>query len=271
MADELFNVVFRGDIVPGQSLPEVKQRFAQLFKLDAAKTDAYFTGKPVVLKKECDRATADKFKQALQQAGVLVDIKSVAPAPVSAPSQSVPQAAPVAPQSSPAAVAATPAPAPVASEASWSLSARGSVLIKPEEVVTPEPVKVSTDHIAVVKRNPFASDAEAPLEPARDVAPPPLDLSAYAVGKAGEPLVEYQEFVPLDIDLSAITLDHPGASLLREDEIMPVMDIELDLSDFALAPPGGDLGQIAPPPAPPPPSTDHLSVEPAATRRPFQN
>lgn len=145
------------------------------------------------------------------------------------------------------------------------------MLIKPEEVVAPEPIQVSIDHISVVKRNPFASDGEAPLEPARDVAPPPLDLSAYAVGKAGEPLAEYQEFVPRDIDLSAITLDHPGATLLREDEIMPVMEIEMDLSDFALAPQGGDLGQIVPPPAPPPPSTDHLSVEPPATRRPFQS
>ena len=57
MADELFNVVFRGDIVSGHNLADVKARFAQLFKTDIAKVENFFAGRPVVLKANCDRAT----------------------------------------------------------------------------------------------------------------------------------------------------------------------------------------------------------------------
>lgn len=266
MADELFNVIFRGDIAPGQTLPDVKARFAQLFKLDAAKLEAYFTGKPVVLKKECDRATADKFKAVLQQAGALVNIKSAIAAVAAPVATSSPIATPPAATSVTAApVAATPAveanTVQSASEGSWSLSPRGADLLKPEEVRAPAPVNVSIDHIAVAKRNPFAADAEAPLEAARDAEAPQLDLSAYQLGKVGEALVEFQDFVPRDLDLSALTLDALGANLLPADEQLPVMGVAVDLSGLQLAPPGGDLGQIAPPVAPAPPSTDHLSLD----------
>ena len=273
MSDERFNVVFRGDIVPGQVLPEVKQRFAQVFKLEADKVDSYFSGKPVVLKKECDRATADKFKAVLQQAGALVDIKSAnapeaaprpAPAkPAPAPAQTVTAASPVSPSAtaSPAITASAATTVSAETEAAWSLSARGSDLLKPDEVVVPEPVNVSIDHIQMVKRNPFAADMEDPLEPDRDVTPPELDLSSYQLSQAGGTLTEYQEFVPLEIDLSALSLDKPGADLIREDEQLPLATVEVDISGLDLAPPGGMLGQVEAPPPPPPPSTDHLSIE----------
>ncbi len=267
MADELFNVIFRGDIVPGQVLADVKARFAQLFKLDQAKVDAYFTGKPVVLKKDCDRATADKFKAALQQAGAVVDIKSAmaaSPAPAPRPVSAASPAPAVSVAPSPSSV---PSPAAVQAATSavvagtWSLSPRGSDLLKAGEIAEAAPVQVSIDHISVVKRNPFAADAEAPLEPDRNIEPPALDLSAYRLGSVGETLTELQEFVPLQLDLSALSLDAPGADLLREDEKMPVMAVDFDLGDISLAPVGGELGEIAKPVAPPPPATDHLSLE----------
>ncbi len=279
MSDERFNVVFRGDIVPGQTLPDVKVRFAQVFRLEADKVDAYFSGKPMVLKKECDRATAEKFKAVLQQAGALVDIKNAdaaAAAPRPAPVRPAPVAAPVVtPVVTPVPVAAAPAPAPQAQETpksppqqpqpsgeeSWSLSARGADLLKPEERVEPEPVKVNIDYIQVAKRNPFATDMEEPLEASRDVAPPPLDLSAYQLSQTGGSLVEYQEFVPREIDLSELTLDAVGAMMVSEDDLLPMAAVEVDISGLDMAPAGGDLGQIKAPPPPPPPSTEHLSVD----------
>lgn len=85
-----------------------------------------------------------------------------------------------------------------------------------EERVQPEPVKVNIDYIQVAKRNPFATDMEEPLEASRDVAPPPLDLSAYQLSQTGGSLVEYQEFVPREIDLSELTLDAVGAMMVSE-------------------------------------------------------
>lgn len=258
MAEELFHVVFRGDIADGFALQDVKARFAQLFKLDPSRVDPYFSGKPTALKKDCDRATADKFRAALQQIGAVAEVRSATP--VTAPAAAAPSAA---------AVTAPPAPAPVPAPAAkpavavdpWSLSPQGGNLVRPDEIAAAAPVQVSIDHISVVKRNPFAADAEPPLEADRVVVAPALDLSAYEVASAGAALAEYETFVPLDLDLSALSLDAPGADLLRADEQLPQASVEVDISDLSLAPPGGDLGQIAPPAAPPPPSTDHLSIQ----------
>lgn len=267
MADELFNVIFRGDTVAGQNVADVKARFAQLFKMDPAKVEGFFAGKPVVLKANCDRATGDKFKAALENAGAIVEVKSVAPAvPVPAP-----VAAPVAATPAPVVAAPTPAappppqaaPQPVAAAEPanpWSLAATGSDLLRANEISQPEPVQVDISKISIVKRNPFSTDAEEPLEAARHVSAPPLDLSNLKLGEVGETLVEFKEFVPRNIDLSALSLDAVGADVLREDERQQFVPANVDTSGMDIAPAGGDLGQIKPPPAPPAPSTDHLSV-----------
>jgi hypothetical protein len=267
MAEELFNLIFRGDIVAGFNLPDVKASFAQMFKLDPAKVDAYFMGKPTILKKDCDRATADKFQAAMQRIGAVLDVRSVAPAgeQPSAQAAARPQSAPAqqsipAQQSTPAQQAAAPA-RPAVSTNPWSLSAQGSTLIRPDEIVQPEPVKVDITHISLTKRNPFAMDAEEPLEADHSVPPPKLDLSGLELGKAGEPLVEFQEFVPRAIDLSELSLAAAGSDVLRPDEREIVVPVQVDTSELNLASPGGDLGQIAPPPAPPAPPTDHLSIQ----------
>lgn len=70
-----FDIVFRGDIILGHSLEEVKLRLQKLFKADAAKIDALFCGRPVPLKRNLDEATARKYKAVLQKAGAEVSIK----------------------------------------------------------------------------------------------------------------------------------------------------------------------------------------------------
>jgi hypothetical protein len=271
MSEELFNVVFRGDIVPGQVLPDVKLKFAQVFRLTPDKVDAYFSGKPVVLKKECDRATAEKFKAVLQQAGALVDIKSAnAPAPAPrpapvrpvAPVQSAASVQPAAAPAQPAVVNVAPAVAVADTDPeSWTIGKQGADILRPEERVEPAPVQVSIDHIELKKRNPFSMDEEEPLEEARDLPPPELDLSLYQVAATGETLVEYQEFVPAEIDLGNLSLDQVGADVLRDDEREVVEPVVVDISSISLAPPGGELGELEKPVPPPPPSTDHLSID----------
>lgn len=267
MADELFNVIFRGDTVAGHNLADVKARFAQLFKMDPTKVEGFFAGKPVVLKANCDRATGDKFKVALENAGAIVEVKSVTPAvPVPAP------VATTAPVATPAPVVAAPAPTPAAPPQAtpqppaaepanpWSLAATGSDLLRANEINQLEPVQVDISKISLVKHNPFSTDAEEPLEAARHVSAPPLDLSNLKLGEVGETLVEFKEFVPKNIDLSELSLAAPGTDVLREDERQQFVPANVDTSGMDIAPAGGDLGQIKPPPAPPAPSTDHLSV-----------
>jgi len=88
MSDMRYNIVFNGDLVPGSDPATVKQNLARLFKLDAARVEAMFGGKPVVLKKDADQATAMKFRAVLKQAGAqcrmepLGDVEEVQAAPV---------------------------------------------------------------------------------------------------------------------------------------------------------------------------------------------
>lgn len=114
MSDARFNLVFNGELVAGASPDAVKQNLAKLFKLDPARVEAMFSGKPVVLKKDADQATAMKFRAVLRQAGAQVRMEpvgaveevSAAPAPPAEPvTVESPAAAPV------AATAAASAPA----------------------------------------------------------------------------------------------------------------------------------------------------------------
>lgn len=72
-----FDVVFRGEIVEGQTVEKVKQKATQLFKLPPEKIDAMFTGQLVTLKKNIDQKTAEKYKTILQQSGMLVDVQEI--------------------------------------------------------------------------------------------------------------------------------------------------------------------------------------------------
>lgn len=255
MADELFNVVFRGDILPGHNLAEVKARFAQLFKMDAAKAEGFFSGKPLALKANCDRVTADKFKAVLTQAGAAVEIRSAAVAQATPPAPVVPQ---------PAKPAATLAPAPVATASPsdpWSLSAAGSSLLRPDENKAPAPVEVDTSHLKVVRPKLFSDEPEEPLEPSRPMVQSSINLSAYQLAAVGEDLVPQEAFILRDIDLSALSLDALGADVLRDDEKQVFVPANIDTSGVDIAPAGSDMGQIKQPLAPPAPSTEHISLQ----------
>ncbi len=261
MADELFNVVFRGDILPGYNLVDVKARFAQLFKMDVAKAEGFFSGKPLVLKANCDQATAAKFKAVLEQAGAMVEVRSAAaqaPAPTTASAPSAkPATAPVA-ASAPA--PSTSAPASAAPNP-WSLSAAGSNLLKPEENKPVVAAEIDISHLKVVKPKLFSDEPEEPLEPPRPEVTIHVDLSAYQLAATGEVLGEQLEFVPLNLDLSELVLDAVGADVLREEEKTVFVPANIDTSSIDVAPTGSDMGQVKQPPAPPAPSTEHISLQ----------
>src|SRR5690606_26150701 len=85
-----FDIIFPGDTVFGQQLADVKLRLQQLFKSDAAKIDALFTGRPVPLKRDLDESTANKYRDALLKAGAMVDICPSDKSPVNAPVRPAP-------------------------------------------------------------------------------------------------------------------------------------------------------------------------------------
>lgn len=259
---ELFNVVFRGDILPGHTLPAVKAQMAQLFKLDEARLAAVFSGKPVVLKKDCDVATAEKLKAALTRVGADSEIRPSAPV-VTDPAVASPRvaAAPSPPPPAPAPLApVTAAQAPAAGGA-MKLAPVGPVMTEAERAALRKPpVQVKTDHIVLEKRTSsfmVADDKPAPGKRPEIKAP---DFGVAAVG--GDLLKEDEKRVyeELDLDLSAFEVAELGADMLSEDDKVPLPVMEIEELNADLAPVGSDMAQIKKPPPPPPPKTDHLKL-----------
>ena len=101
MSDARFNIVFSGELVAGADPAKVRENLAKVFKMDLAKVEALFSGKPVVIKKGADEATATKFRAVLRQAGAQCEV-----VPLDQPAQTPAPEAPAAAQES----AASPEP-----------------------------------------------------------------------------------------------------------------------------------------------------------------
>ena len=67
-----YNLIFQGKIIDGASLDEVKSNVARLFKADAEKTAALFSGKTIVIKKNLNSESTKKYLAILKKAGAVI-------------------------------------------------------------------------------------------------------------------------------------------------------------------------------------------------------
>ncbi|PCJ38294.1 MAG: hypothetical protein COA75_00595 [Cellvibrionales bacterium] len=142
MSDQQFDVFFRGDIVAGQSVGDVKERLAGLFKLEAAKVEQLFSGRPTAIRRNLDEAGAKKYEQALLKIGAIAELRpvkvdapaaeAVTPAPVAAKRNPFLEPAKQAPVATPASLS-EPAEQPAADGGDMSLAPVGSDVLRPDE------------------------------------------------------------------------------------------------------------------------------------------
>lgn len=242
MSAETFDIVFRGDIAFGQNLVDVKSRLQQLFKIDAAKVDALFTGKPIVLKRALDAASAEKYRDVLTKAGALIEI---------APSKPVDaQPTTTAPKSVTAPVAVTPATtntnnsdAPATGQ--WTLAPVGSLLMPTSARLAPvnRHFDLSVFSLRAVGGN-LLDKTEVPA-----VAAAVVSIPEYKVADVGANLIEAgekNELPLLEIDVEDWGLSEPGAPLLADNERKAEVPSPVLNNDFSLAPVGSLLEQIKP-------------------------
>lgn len=69
-----FDLLFRGEIATGEDIDQVKAKIATSFKLDEAAVQKLFSGAVVSLKRNIDRAAAERIYQRLTAAGALAKI-----------------------------------------------------------------------------------------------------------------------------------------------------------------------------------------------------
>ncbi|ARN74190.1 hypothetical protein [Oceanicoccus sagamiensis] len=72
---ESYSVVVTGKIAEGFELSQVKGNVGKLFKLDDAKVEKLFAGKPVAIRRGVEKGQALKLRAALAKAGAIAAVK----------------------------------------------------------------------------------------------------------------------------------------------------------------------------------------------------
>lgn len=246
MGNSGFDIIFRGDVVFGHQLADVKLRLQQLFKADAAKIDALFTGRPVPLKRNLDEATAHKYRDALLKAGAMVEV---------CPSDKSPANTPIRPV-----IARPVAKEPEPQSDSWTLAPVGSYLLPASQrPAQPAPLAVDTSGLSLrPAEGNLVDSAEVHHEHDSVVIAPDLGLAA-----VGADLISADEKFELplvEIELEDWEIADLGSDLLADNERPLIVPVAIANNDFGLAPVGSDLGQLKPEVTPLAPDTSGLRL-----------
>lgn len=153
--EQRYDLLFRGDIVPGRQLDDVKTRVRELFQIDDARLASLFSGRPVLIRRELGAMEAERYRGALAAAGALVELRPVSGSPEGA------------------AAAATLQPA----AGDWDLTPVGADLLRPEERGQSAPRAVDVGHLSVL---PPGADVLR-LEERRAVAAVSIDTSRFGL------------------------------------------------------------------------------------------
>jgi uncharacterized protein YbjQ (UPF0145 family) len=137
----VFNVVFKGETLPGQDIEVVKKRLGAVMKTDAQAIERLFTGQPVVVRKGVGADTGRKFEKVFASAGAVCYLE-----PVGSPSP--PEPLPPA-ESLPAAGETPPTgPVPVSPQATTIMNVDGGKMILTNVEMVPG--KTIVEHFGLV-------------------------------------------------------------------------------------------------------------------------
>lgn len=278
--EQRYNILFSGQLLEGQQLDQVRAKLATLFNADQQTLDRLFSGKPQVLKRDCDKSTAQKYKQAMERAGARPviqaaqaseDTKAAAPA---TPQPGTPQ--PATPQSMSAAeriaaLAAAPdlegyrsdsaetsatTPAPGSVPGDPQLAPAGEELLGAGERQQPAQQEVDTSGLEIGP----PLDRLSPEPPPAPAAP---DTSHLDVAQVGDTIPNLAGEVPPPAPDTAHLDIAPTGADFSEFARPAAQDLDLDLSDMELAPTGADVleEKYRKEAAATAPDTGHLSLE----------
>ncbi len=266
MSEELYNIVFKGELVRSFELDAVKKNVGQLFKMQGPKLDALFSGKTIVLKRNLNFDAATKYRVAIKKAGARVDLMPVAPAEDVSPSAEKPQ---VTQTSAPVAISS---PKPMG-KAVFGEQPSALANATPEAAAAKPEHQVSSPKVSAQESAQPADESGFSLAPVgssvldaserSEQAPVDVDTSQLSLKEAAGDLLdtaEKRQYESLDVDLSGIDLAPEGAQVLNEDERPKVDAVQVDVSDLSVAEAGVRLGEPSPEP-PPAPDVSGISLE----------
>jgi hypothetical protein len=292
--EERYNVYFAGQVMAGFDTRTVRDKLAKIFNADQATLDKLFSGKAQLIKRDCDAATAAKFKQALERAGAIPIIKSATANAAATVSNTATTTAATPPPDAPpramtaaekiAALAAAPDEIRFQKRAPDSGGAdhRGHTAVVRNEtdsvtdtdnggiVLAPPGTAVlrEEERAAPVKRTVDTSGLEIDATATRlsDAPPPPPaapDTRHLSMGAVGDSIPNLPSAaIPLSPNLDGLVLSAAGTDF--SDCALPAAEaLPLDLSHLAALPPGEiPLEEQRRRPLPvATPDTDHIALE----------
>lgn len=87
----MFQLVFKGECVPGTDLDTARNNARTLFKASLEQVDRMFSGQPVVIRNKLEEVQAEKYRAVLKKHGMvayvqpMAEVRPAAPASASAP------------------------------------------------------------------------------------------------------------------------------------------------------------------------------------------
>ena len=75
MSDELFHIVFSGELLPDRQQADVAAALERLFKSDSETIARLFDGRSHIVKRSADTATAERYRISMERAGAIVELK----------------------------------------------------------------------------------------------------------------------------------------------------------------------------------------------------
>ena len=200
MSESTFDVVFYGILQPGKDRAEVMVNMATMFKTTPDKIKPYFSGDRKVIKRNVDELTAEKYRAALENVGLIIKLEEVA------------QAAPAEPE------------APAADTGGISVAETGAD-------INPNPVEVEPQKIGDISDVTMAEVGANVIENPEPVEAQPIeDISAITMAEVGADVIENPEPVKAQEigDISDLTMAETGADVYEtppEAPEEPVIDI----------------------------------------------
>lgn len=251
MSEPLYDIYFQGQLVAGANPETVRKNLMTVFKADAARVETLLNGQAHCIKKDADRASAEKYQAILQKAGAVIEIRpqgGAAPAPAPARQSMAERLAAIE-----AAKAAEPAPAPKPAASTQGTPAYyhdtgelavappGSYLLHPEERKADEPAPAAAAAIKAVaeSRLDVVGNYER-LSPELPPAPPPPATDMLSVADSYERLSAEAPPPPPAPDTDFLSIAETGARLGPEMEDFAALEFP-ELDSLEIAPAGSDL------------------------------
>lgn len=184
--DEKYRLIFSGELLDGQHRAVVKRRLSELLKLKDGQVEKLFSGQPVVIKREVDRATAARYQALFKKAGGQLRVQSESPA---------------------AAASAAPMPEESTSDAQPAQTGEGALSSAASAIDAPE-FKVQTTWFP------------PPDEPKKEIEAPDFSVAAVGSDLADQREAPVATVAEVDFGLAEV-----GADLLTERQEATVVEL----------------------------------------------